>query len=54
MTFMGVILAHGGAVGAAFEIGFVLIPIIVFTVLARVSKRRQEREQPEDERKEDQ
>ncbi len=42
-------LAHGGAVGAAFEIGFILVPIIIFAILARVSKKRVEREEAEEE-----
>ena len=45
---MAVILAHGGALGAAFEIGFVLVPIIVFTILARASKRRLRQEQEDE------
>ena len=36
------ILAHGGAAGAAIEIGFVLIPVLIFAVLAWWSKRKQE------------
>lgn len=38
------VLAHGGAAGAAIEIGFILVPIIIFAVLARISKKRMERE----------
>jgi len=38
------IVAHGGAVGAAFEVGFVLVPIVAFVILAQVSKRRSEGE----------
>lgn len=41
-------LAHGGALGAAFEMGFVIVPILVFVVLSRVSKRRQEAEEGDD------
>ena len=42
-------LAHGGAVGAAFEIGFILVPVVVFAILARVSKKRVEQEEAEEE-----
>ena len=41
-------LAHGGALGAAFEMGFVVVPILIFVVLSRVSKRRQEAEEGDD------
>ena len=41
-------LAHGGALGAAFEMGFVIVPILVFIVLSRVSKRRREAEEGDD------
>ena len=41
---MGV-LAHGGAVGAAFEAAFIVIPIVVFAVLARISRKRREAEE---------
>jgi hypothetical protein len=44
----GAILAHGGAVGAAFEIGFILIPVVIFFVLARWSKRKQQEEEAEE------
>ena len=43
------VLAHGGAAGAALEIGFILIPIVIFLILARVSKRRVERDEAEEE-----
>jgi hypothetical protein len=36
----GWVLAHGGAVGAAIEIAFVLIPVVIFAVLAWWSKRK--------------
>lgn len=45
---MGAILAHGGAVGAAVEIGFILVPVVIFAVLARWSKRKQEQEEAEE------
>lgn len=45
---MVTILAHGGALGAAFEMGFVLVPILVFVILSRVSKRRRDAEASED------
>lgn len=38
-------LAHGGALGAAFEMGFVVVPILVFVVLSKVSKRRRDAEE---------
>ena len=41
-------LAHGGAFGAAFEMGFIVVPILVFVVLSRISKRRQEAEEGDD------
>ena len=41
-------LAHGGALGAAFEMGFIVVPILVFIVLSRISKRRQEAEEGDD------
>lgn len=34
------ILAHGGPVGAAAEIGFILVPVAIFWLLARWAKRR--------------
>lgn len=43
------VLAHGGAAGAALEIGFILVPLIIFVILARVSKKRMEREEGEEE-----
>jgi large-conductance mechanosensitive channel len=43
------LLAHGGAVGAAVEIAFILVPVIVFIILARISKKRMEREEAEEE-----
>lgn len=35
-------LAHGGSAGAVFEVGFILVPIAVFAILSRVSKRRRD------------
>ena len=45
---MAGVLAHGGAVGAAFEIGFILIPVVIFFFLARWSKRKAEQEEDEE------
>ena len=42
------VLAHGGAVGAAFEAAFFVIPIIVFAVLSRIARKRREAEEAED------
>ena len=39
------VLAHGGTVGAIAEGAFILIPIVVFAVLARVSRKRREAEE---------
>jgi hypothetical protein len=36
------VLAHGGAVGAAFEAAFLIIPIGVFAVLSRIARKRAE------------
>ncbi len=44
------ILAHGGAAGAALEIGFIVLPILIFAVLAVLSKRRAAREEAEEKR----
>lgn len=41
---LAALLAHGGAAGAAFEISFILVPVIIFAVLARWSKRKMDRE----------
>lgn len=40
-----VTLAHGGTVGLIFEVGFLAVPILVFTVMAVVSSRRAKREE---------
>ena len=39
------LLGHGGTVGLIFEIGFLALPVVVFTVLAVVSSRRRRREE---------
>ena len=41
------ILAHGGTAGALAEIAFIVVPLVVFAILARVSRRRREREEAE-------
>jgi hypothetical protein len=41
------VLAHGGTVGAAAEILFVLGPVAIFALLSRASRRRREREEIE-------
>jgi len=41
------VLAHGGSAGAVVEVAFVLVPIAVFALLSKVSKRRRERDQSE-------
>jgi hypothetical protein len=41
-------IAHGGAVGAAFEALFILVPIAVFAWLSRVSKRRREADEADE------
>ena len=40
-------LAHGGTVGLIFELGFLAVPILVFTVMAVVSGKRKAREEAE-------
>ncbi|HUR23952.1 MAG TPA: hypothetical protein VMZ73_08800 [Acidimicrobiales bacterium] len=42
------ILAHGGAVGAAFEAAFLVIPIVVFAFLSRIARQRREAEEAEE------
>ena len=44
---MTLTLAHGGTVGLIFEIGFLAVPVLVFTVMAVVSSRRRKREDSE-------
>lgn len=34
------VLGHGGTTGLIFEIGFLAVPVLVFTVMAVVSGRR--------------
>lgn len=41
------LLGHGGTAGLIFEIGFLALPVVVFTVLAVVSSRRRRREEDE-------
>ncbi|HEV2759507.1 MAG TPA: hypothetical protein VGV86_08080 [Acidimicrobiales bacterium] len=41
------VLAHGGTAGAAVELLFVLVPVAVFALLARTSRRRREQEDAE-------
>ena len=36
------VLAHGGTAGALAEGLFIVIPIVVFAVLARISRKRRE------------
>ena len=36
------VLAHGGTAGAAAELLFVLVPVAIFALLARTSRRRRE------------
>jgi hypothetical protein len=43
------VLAHGGAVGAIAEGAFIVIPIVVFAVLARISRKRREAEEADGE-----
>ena len=40
-----VLLGHGGTAGLIFEIGFLAVPVIVFTVMAVVSSRRRREEE---------
>ena len=41
------VLAHGGTAGAIAESAFILVPMVVFSWLSRVSRRRREREEAE-------
>jgi hypothetical protein len=34
-------LAHGGTVGLIFETGFLAVPVLIFTVMARIARRRE-------------
>ena len=45
MTSLAAVLAHGGTAGAAVEMLFVLVPVAIFAVLSRASRRRREREE---------
>ena len=47
MTMATTVLAHGGTAGAAVEIAFIVVPVAVFAILSKVSKRRREREEAE-------
>ena len=40
-------LAHGGTAGAVAEIAFIVVPIVLFAVLSKVSRRRRERAEDE-------
>lgn len=40
------LLAHGGTAGLVFEIAFLAVPVIVFTVMAVVSSRRKDADDP--------
>lgn len=40
-------LAHGGTAGAFAEAAFIVVPIAVFALLSRISRRRREREDAE-------
>jgi len=42
------VLAHGGTAGAIAEGAFIVIPIAVFAVLARISRKRREAEEAAD------
>lgn len=37
---MTVVLAHGGAAGAAAEAAFLAVPVVVFLILSRWAKRK--------------
>jgi flagellar biosynthesis/type III secretory pathway M-ring protein FliF/YscJ len=41
-------LAHGGTAGAVAEAAFILIPMVVFAWLARVSRKRREAAEAEE------
>lgn len=39
------LVAHGGTVGLAFELSFLVLPVVVFWILAKVSaKKNKDRE----------
>ena len=41
-------LAHGGTVGLIFELGFLAVPILIFTVMAVVSSKKRTRREAEE------
>jgi hypothetical protein len=41
-------LAHGGTAGLIFEIAFLAVPVLVFTVMGVMSSRRARREKGEE------
>ncbi len=41
------VLAHGGSAGLVAEIAFVVVPVAVFALLSRISRRRRQREEAE-------
>ncbi|MDP8975235.1 MAG: hypothetical protein M3N28_02495 [Actinomycetota bacterium] len=44
------VLAHGGTAGLAFEAAFLAVPVVVFAILALISRRRSDnRSEDEDE-----
>jgi hypothetical protein len=38
-------LAHGGTAGAMVEVAFIVVPMVLFAVLSKVSRRRRDREE---------
>ncbi len=46
-------LAHGGTAGAVAEVAFIVVPIVLFALLSKVSRRRREREDAEAEAEEE-
>ena len=44
------VLAHGGTAGLVFEAAFLVVPVVVFAILALITRRRSDnRNQEEDE-----
>lgn len=41
-------LAHGGTAGLIFELGFLALPILIFTVMAVVSSKKRHRREAEE------
>jgi len=39
---MSLMLAHGGAAGAAFEAAFLAVPMLVFGVMALIARRKRD------------